>query len=84
MRSSLILLVNHRKVIIEEKNNSFILRCSYSEVHNWGLSMHYKGDNCEVEIEQYLQQELAPEIVCNVSSVGLPIRYASAAHWMQS
>ena len=44
-----------KKIKFFNKNNSFILRCSYSEVHNWGLSMHYKGDNCEVEIEQYLE-----------------------------
>jgi hypothetical protein len=60
-------LKNKDKKVFEIKN-LFIFRCSYADVHNWGLSMHYKGEKCEIR-DRTISRSLFILIVTLISSL---------------
>lgn len=45
-----------------------ICKCSYANVHNWGLSMHYKGEKCEIR-DRTISRSLFILIVTLISSL---------------
>jgi hypothetical protein len=46
----------------------YIFRCSYANVHNWGLNMHYKGEKCEIK-DRTISRSLFILIVSLISSL---------------